>query len=171
MKTKVGEYKGKIIVEGGENPQNELKPYEMLFPTLNNENNENNAHITVVSSTTGVRVTNVTGSLIDYQLIQVVLPNSPFYGEVEGTQTRVNIVADSVFMGDDSVNYEDAPFMDVFVYFINRNGFPFDPEHYRACRLRIVKSVEEIEMSSNTIIHDGCVPSVKFIKYTTKLDN
>lgn len=32
MKTRVGEYKGKVIVEGGENPKNELKPYEMLYP-------------------------------------------------------------------------------------------------------------------------------------------
>lgn len=31
MKTKVGEYKGKVIVEGGENPENDLKPWEMLF--------------------------------------------------------------------------------------------------------------------------------------------
>lgn len=30
MKTKVGEYKGKVIVEGGENPKNELRSHEIL---------------------------------------------------------------------------------------------------------------------------------------------
>lgn len=34
MKTKVGEYKGKVIVEGGENPKNELKPHEILKEKL-----------------------------------------------------------------------------------------------------------------------------------------
>lgn len=40
MKTKVGEYKGKVIVEGGENPENELKPWEMLFPDSQKKKSE-----------------------------------------------------------------------------------------------------------------------------------
>lgn len=172
MKTKVGEYKGKVIVEGGEDPENELKPWEMLFPTK--YGNENNADLTIVKSTTGVRVTNVTNtedSLMAYQLIQIVLPNSPFYGEVKGTQTRVHVIADDIFMGEDSIDYEDVPTMDILVDFQNRNGFPFDPEYYRGCKLRIVASESDLEVNSDTINYDGCIPRVKFIKYTVKLNN
>lgn len=34
MKTRVGEYKGKVIVEGGENPKNELRSHEILKENL-----------------------------------------------------------------------------------------------------------------------------------------
>lgn len=33
MKTRVGEYKGKVIVEGGENPKNELRSMKYLRKT------------------------------------------------------------------------------------------------------------------------------------------
>lgn len=37
MKTRVGEYKGKVIVEGGENPKNELRPHEILKENLSED--------------------------------------------------------------------------------------------------------------------------------------
>lgn len=172
MKTKVGEYKGKVIVEGGDNPENELKPWEMLFPQVKNEE-ENNASVTIVNSTTELRITNVTDSILDYQLVQVVLPDSPFYGEVEGTQTRANILSETIFMGDGNpTDYENVPMMDIVVgFYANRNGFPFDPVNYRRCKLRIVASEDELEVTSNTTTFDGGIPSVKFTNYTIKLNN
>lgn len=172
MKTKVGEYKGKVIVEGGENPENDLKPWEMLFPKVK-ESDENNAYVTIIRSTTELRVTNVTDSVLDYQLVQVVIPNSPFYGEVEGSQTRTNILAETIYTGEgDPTDYENIPTMDIVVgFYNNRNGFPFDPVNYRRCKLRIVASEDELEVDSNTKVFEGGISSVKFIKYTINLDN
>lgn len=170
MKTKVGEYKGKVIVEGGENPENDLKPWEMLFPKVK-ESDGNNTYVTIIESTTELRITNVTDSILDYQLVQVVIPNSPFYGEVEGTQTRANILAEFL-IGDGDPTNGNLPMMDIVVgFYNNRNGFPFDPVNYRRCKLRIVASEDELETDSNTTVFTGGIPSVKFINYTIKLNN
>lgn len=134
------------------------------------------ATINIVNSNTGVRVKNVTepeDGLLAYQLIQVVVPDPPFYGEVSGTQTRVHAIADGVFVGDGIPgDYDNVPLMDILVCFLgNRNGFPFDPENYRGCKIRIVASEDDLEIDSDTITYDGCIPSVKFTKYTIKQNN
>lgn len=171
MKTKVGEYKGKVIVEGGDNPENELKPWEMLFPQTKKNEDGNNASVTIARSTTELRITNVTDSDLDYQLVQVVIPNSPFYGEVEGTQTRVSILTEYL-IGNGNPTDGYLPMMDIVVGFYDgRNGFPFDPINYVGCKLRIVASEDELEVDSNTTIFNGGIPSVKFINYTIKLNN
>lgn len=176
MKTKVGEYKGKIIVEGGENPENELKPWEMLFPS-SEKGNDNNAQIEVLDSPSAIRITNVpnsSDSFLSYQLIQVVIPNSPIYGEFEGTQTRVHVISEgNPVMWPEVEDYQgEIELVDMILGFRgNRNGFPFDPEHYRACKLRIVQSVNDLEVTSDTINWDGGVPSVKFIKYIVNPNN
>lgn len=53
----------------------------------------------------------------------------------------------------------------------SRNGFPFSPETYRACKLRIVPTEDDLEITSDTTTWDGGVPSVKFIKYKINLNN
>lgn len=170
MKTKVGRYKDKIIVEGGENPENDLRPWEILFPKTK-DSDENDTYVTVIRSTAELRVTNVTDSILDYQLIQIVIPNSPFYGEVEGTQTRANILAEFL-IGDGNPTNGNLPMMDIVVgFYNNRNGFPFDPVNYRRCKLRIVASEDELVTDSNTTVFDGGIASAKFIKYTVKLNS
>lgn len=147
----------------------EWEPYMVSVEYIKPDGNE--ATINIVNSNTGVRVKNVTNpedSSMAYQLIQVVLPDSPFYGEVSGTQTRVHAIADGVFVGDGNPgDYDNVPLMDILVCFLgSRNGFPFDPENYRVCKIRIVASEDDLEIDSDTITHGGCIPSVKFTKYT-----
>lgn len=115
-----------------------------FFPKVK-ESDENNAYVTIIKSTTELRVTNVTDSVLDYQLVQIVIPNSPFYGEVEGTQTRVNILAEGILIGGIKlVDDENLPMIDIVVgFYDSRNGFPFDPVNYRGCKLRIVASEDE----------------------------
>lgn len=152
----------------------EWEPYMVSVEYIKPDGNE--ATMTIIPSNTGVRVTNITDTedgLMSYQLIQVVLPNSPFYGEINGaTQTRVHAIAEGIFIGNEHIEYENIPLMDVLVAFYgDRNGFPFDPEHYRGCKIRIVASEDDLEIDSNTVVKDGCIPSVKFTKYTIKNEN
>ena len=89
-----------------------------FFPKVK-ESDENNAYVTIIKSTTELRVTNVTDSVLDYQLVQIVIPNSLFYGEVEGTQTRVNILAEGILIGGIKlVDDENLPMIDIVVWIL-----------------------------------------------------
>lgn len=152
----------------------EWEPYMVSVEYIKPDGNE--ATITTITSNTGVRVKNITNpedGPLAYQLIQVVIPDSPFYGEVSGTQTRVHAIADGIYVGEGNPdNYDNIPLMDMLVLFLgNRNGFPFDPENYRGCKIRIVASEDDLEIDSDTMTYDGCIPSVKFTKYTIKNKN
>lgn len=86
MKTRVGEYKGKVIVEGGENPKNELRSHEILKENLAEDlffkyrgirygQNERSSIFYIE------HYLNENNSLV-YGKVFFVIPNSPILGRI-----------------------------------------------------------------------------------------
>lgn len=75
MKHKVGEYKGKVIVEGG-NLDNELLPHEMTFPS---EEKKETGSVFKITPENTIAWGFVLISNYHHWLV-LVIPNSPVYG-------------------------------------------------------------------------------------------
>lgn len=79
MKYKVGTYKDKIIVEGGENPENELMPHEMLYPAAKEK-----VFKLTPDNVLGLYTSSTSIDLgTDGRTLVLLIPNSPVHGIIK----------------------------------------------------------------------------------------
>lgn len=137
MKTKVGEYKGKVIVEGGENPQNELKPHEMLFPSSDSEVQIFDIDLGEVKNSFSITpITDSQNREID--VVVAVIPGSPIKGEVEDNPYSARVSKSTLTFDKDGY---------LLVFCVATSGTVFDTT--KLCLMKIVETEAELDLPEN----------------------